>query len=85
VVNVNEKLPSVSSAFDLNSLLDEATRMRRVVRIEPSHGGAGLHRDALGGRKLSISTLVSGAEVEITGKLMAAPQGCRPQTGRQGR
>jgi hypothetical protein len=35
--------------------------------------------------KLSISTLVSGAGAEITGKLMAAPQGCRPQTGRQGR
>src|SRR5947209_5364166 len=73
VVNVNEKLSSVSSAFDLNSLLDEATvcgvsSALSQVTVVPVFTVMRSGEKA----KLSISTLLSGAGAEITGKLIAA-------------
>ena len=47
VVNVNENLSLVSSALDLKSLPLEATVCGNVVVIDPGHGRAGLHGDAL--------------------------------------
>src|SRR4029077_18561421 len=72
-VNVNEKLPSVSSTFDLNSLLEDATvcgvsSALSHATVVPAFTVMRAGEKA----KLSISTLLPGAGAEITGKLIAA-------------
>src|SRR5580704_12177327 len=73
VVNVNEKLSSVSSAFDLNSLLEEATVCGVSSALSQATVVPAFTVTRAGEKaKLSISTLLSGACAEITGKLIAA-------------
>ena len=74
VVNVNENLSSVSSAFDLKSLLRRGDRVRDVVVVDPGHGGAGLHGDALRseGEVVDLSPRVSAACADAAGRTAAA-------------
>jgi hypothetical protein len=68
VVNVKEKLPSVSSIFDLNSFVCGVSSALSQATVVPAFTVMRSGEKA----KLSISTLLSGAGAEITRKLIAA-------------